>query len=170
MSILANYRRYAPFTADKLVDAVNSVLSIKGAQPITKRTLRFYTAQEVVAPPMGSPKFARYGYEHLLMLLGARARQDQGMKLDQIKVEVDEVKRGQYARMEQVVESWLGQAQVAQAQTASYDETEAGSLAGSEVVVRVRLTPNSVLEVSQNAPLRAELEAARDALQTLIAK
>jgi len=175
MSVLTAYRRYAPFKADQLVDAANTILSSVEAHGVTKRTLRFYTAQEVVPPPMGSPKFARYDYGHLLALLSARALQDRGKKLDQIRREVEDIRRGEFARLESVVENWLAQSRM----PPPYSVTETSPSYTSEKlpesirlgasVRRIALTPYATLEISEQAELKGELEAIVDVVKGLLA-
>ena len=174
MSLLTGYRRYAPFTIDKLLEAANAILASGGAAPVLKRTLRFYTSQKVVPRPLGSPKFARYGYEHLLILLASRALQDQGMKLQQIAHEVEEVKRGQFTRLEKLVEEWLSNRPIGlvrergDAYVVDTDEMTAKSLGIGQLVRQFPLTPNATLSVSGNVLIRAELEEARNAIEAML--
>lgn len=178
-SELSLYRQLAPFTADKLVDAANALLTAKRVHGITKRTLRFYTAQRVVPGPMGSPKFARYGYEHLLTLLAARALQDQGMKLEQIVVEVSEIKRGRLDRLEQLVDGWLSQSDdfpLAVAENrAGYAKGPArvGQALEAEVGSRVRrisVTRSCTLELGEGAVVETDVKAAIEYLNEFLEK
>ncbi|MBS1704745.1 MAG: MerR family transcriptional regulator [Armatimonadetes bacterium] len=171
MSVLATYRKYAPFTADRLIEAANVVLSNSGSPALSKRTLRFYTAQGVVPRPLGSPKFARYGYEHLLTLLAARALQDQGFKLHQIVSEVAEIQRGHFKRLESVVEGWLDHSQsvgTVREHGASYDEESEEEPNIGTASRFIQLTPNSSLTVVSRSTMKVELERARDAIDGLI--
>lgn len=162
-------------TADALVVVVNEFLSERGATLISKRTLRFYTAQDVVPSPMGSPKFARYGYEHVLSLLAARALQDQGQRLDQIRVETSEIHRGRLDRIEGLVEAWLAQGFGAGRRTARVREANAemGADAFSKLasmgssLVRISLTPNCTIEVVDTPSLATELDRAAKELRKL---
>ncbi len=179
---LREYRAHPPVTADMLVLTANEFLARRGAQLVSKRTLRFYTAQDVVPSPMGSPKFARYGYEHLLTLLAARALQDQGMKLDKIKTETSEIARGRFDRIEGLVEVWLGQASMVQGRAmsvresaAAYGETtEKDAFARLSKVghasLRIPLTQGCTLEVSDSPSLEAELTKAHKELGKVIEK
>lgn len=176
MSEITAYRRYAPFTADRLIDAANSILATNGSQPMTKRTLRFYTAQNVVPRPLGSPKFARYGYEHLLTLLSARALQDQGLKLEQIVNEVAEIRRGQLNRLENLVDNWLAHTRTTPSnfvrETAAVyavtGEDAPPAIRASHLVQRIQLTPSAVIEIASGTSIRTELEAARGAIDGLL--
>lgn len=89
MPTLSNYLRLAPFTLEELVDAANSVLRDRPKLHVTKRTVRYYVAERIVPPPVGSPKNARYGAEHLIRLVGARALADIGRSLPAVRTELD---------------------------------------------------------------------------------
>lgn len=174
MSILTAYRKYAPFTADRLIEAANAILGDKAGPMIAKRTLRFYTSQSVVPRPLGSPKFARYGYEHLLTMVAARALQDQGMKLAQIKEEVAEIRRGQFSRIERMIEDWMERSAYFRGVTvketiAEYGVTDvsAADFGGGNLVKTFQLTPYSTLHVAGNANFIDELKAVRTALERL---
>lgn len=173
---IKDLRSYPPMTADGVVLTVNEILANRGATLISKRTLRFYTSQDVVPAPMGSPKFARYGYEHLLSLLGARAMQDQGQKLDQIRMEMDEIRRGRLDRIEALVESWMGQTPPQRAKATrtvregsdSYQSNKLAKLGTARI--RIPLTTNCNLEVADSADMVQELERASRELSKLIEK
>ncbi len=174
MSVLASYKKLGPFNIDELVDAVNSLLRGKGIPPFTKRTLRFYIAREIVPPPMGSPKYARYGYEHMLGLVATRMLQDQGTKLDRIIKEVAEIQKGQFERMEERVEAWiaqprpsvlLGPLEVRESKS-GYGNKEKQLVLGSRVQ-RITLTRHSYLEVPEEG-IQTELPKALEELQKLV--
>ena len=74
---LSEYKAKAPYTVNELLAAVNSLM---GDEDMTVRTIRYYVGQGVLSRPYGAPKFARYGYEHLVCILGARMLQDKGWK------------------------------------------------------------------------------------------
>lgn len=177
MSLLSGYRKYAPFTADRLIEAANSLLPQTGVPEISKRTLRFYTAQGVVPRPLGSPKFARYGFEHLLTLLAARALQDRGMKLHQIVNEVEEIRRGQFARMESVVEDWIRHTNaiyshaVREPLPQDYDQPDtllAEQYGAGQLQRVINLSPSTSLSISGKAVLKEELDGARKAIESLL--
>ncbi|HRJ26813.1 MAG TPA: hypothetical protein PLO61_04795 [Fimbriimonadaceae bacterium] len=175
MSALAAYRKLAPFTADELVEAINKVLAVRGKPDFAKRTLRFYIAQRVASPPLGSAKFARYGYEHFLCILAARALRDQGMKIDRIVVEVDEIKRGRTDRMEKMVEEWLAQERpfagtsYVKEVVAAYTTDPGRDSSGIGVAVqRIPLTKNCFLEIFSDSDPKKELTQAAKELEKLL--
>lgn len=167
-------------TADGVVLTVNEVLADRGATLISKRTLRFYTSQDVVPSPMGSPKFARYGYEHLLSLLGARAMQDQGQKLDQIRVEMSEIRRGRLDRIEALIDSWISQVPPQRAKSARLAKESSESIGAMNSFnklakmgttrLRIPLTTNCGLEIADSSDMVQELERASRELTKLIEK
>lgn len=177
MSLLSAYRKYAPYTADTLIDACNAVLSSSGMTPMSKRTLRFYTAKSVVPRPLGSPKFARYGYEHLLTLLASRALQDQGLKLHEIEKEVQEIRRGQFARLEKLVEEWLvhntrNMTGLVKESATVYSTTPENltciDYAGGTAYRTFQLSPRTTLHIEGTAVLKKELEAAQEVIAGLL--
>lgn len=173
---LKEHRSHPPYTVDALVSAANSFLQPRGAAPVTKRTLRFYTTQGVVPSPLGSPKFARYGYEHLLTLLAARALQDQGSKLEQIRDDVREIADGKVDRIEGVVDVWLAQRPATRGRVLQVreDRAEYGAktklAAVSQPTVRIQLTETASLELKEEVASSESLVAAHKALGKLIEK
>ncbi|MBL8086615.1 MAG: MerR family transcriptional regulator [Chthonomonas sp.] len=140
---------------------------------MTKRTLRFYTTQGVVPRPLGSPKFARYGYDHLLSLLASRALQDQGLKLEQIKHELSDLSRGQVSRIESVVEDWLTRNEMPELSDSVREAIEAyepkhESSIGGAMTRTLQLTPHSMLVMGANQPIQQELSAIMSALEILV--
>jgi len=173
--MISAYRKYAPFTADKLIDAANAILGASELPAISKRTLRFYTAQGVVPRPLGSPKFARYGYEHLLTILTARALQDQGNKLHQIKQECEDIRRGQFTRFEKLVEDWLtsagrivpGVREMIPAETTP-DKITAEEFGTGVPTRSIAVTPNCTVLINSKAQVKKELLAAREAIDGIL--
>ena len=88
MSTLESYRDVAPFSARELVNAANSILRNKPDLEISERTLRYYVSQDLLPPPEGPTKFARYSFNHLVALAAIRFLQDQGISLDRIRAEI----------------------------------------------------------------------------------
>ncbi|MBA3724975.1 MAG: MerR family transcriptional regulator [Armatimonadetes bacterium] len=87
MPELEDYSNLGPFSPDELVDAVNTVLGQRGRTPIfTRRTLRYYVSEGLIPPPEGPPKYSRYIFEHLRLIVNAKRMQDQGMRLDEVRV------------------------------------------------------------------------------------
>ena len=176
---LKNYRTTPPMTADALILVVNEFLSDRGALLISKRTLRFYTSQGVVPHPLGSPKLARYGYEHLLSLLASRALQDQGQRIDNIRMEVAEIARGRYDRLETVVVHWLSQASEKPGRVMKVREGAAGKPANmndpftiltkrGSTGVKIQISPSCTLEVSDTVNVRRDLKSALKELTRIV--
>lgn len=86
---LLPYANMPPCTAKELIAHANKVLRAMGLPDVQIRTLRFYIAQGVVPPPVGSPKFARYEFSHLNSLVILRMMQNQGMRLAEIKGQIE---------------------------------------------------------------------------------
>jgi DNA-binding transcriptional MerR regulator len=177
---IKEFRSHPPFTADVLILRANELLAARGAQIISKRTLRFYTGQDVVPKPLGSPKFARYAYEHLLSLVAARALQDQGQKLQQIKQEVSEVARGRLDRLESLVDKWMDNGVSVSGRFAQIKEGTADFAGDTEMDaiktitklgtsnLRVRLSGAVSLEISDTASIKAELGKAHKELGRIL--
>ena len=87
MPELEDYANLGPFSADELVEAVNTVLGQRDRTPVfTRRTLRYYVSEGLIPPPEGPPKYSRYIFEHLVLIVDAKRMQDQGMRLDEVRV------------------------------------------------------------------------------------
>jgi DNA-binding transcriptional MerR regulator len=104
---LESYRKLAPFTIDELVDAANSALRSKPKLQVTKRTVRYYIAEGIVSHPQGAPKYARYSFEALLRLIGARCLLDQGQTLESSRKMLDGLIVKSVPEAVAAVESWL---------------------------------------------------------------
>ena len=166
---LKEHRSLPPCSVDALLDHANALLSKRGASLVSKRTLRYYTTQDLVPSPLGSPKFARYTYEHLLSLLAARALQDQGKKLDQIKEELSEMTTGNFNQIEDLVLEWLGHSPAPKSRFTHVRESRANYAAeGSAKVVaelsavgqssiRIPLAAGITLEISDSPSPSADL-------------
>jgi len=164
---IIEFRGIAPLTVDQLIVAVNEVLASRGVNLFSKRTLRYYTTQGIVPSPMGSPKFARYGYEHILCLVGARAMQDMGRKIDQIRPEVQEVHRGRFDRIEKVVTDWSENDAAARNRSLAaheyreeFDETRTKLVKMATMVGRIPLSPYAMLEIGDCPDVGAEIKKA----------
>jgi DNA-binding transcriptional MerR regulator len=186
---LLDYAKYAPYTIDQLVTNANSVLRERPRLQVSKRTVRYYISEGVLPAPHGSPKFARYGMEHFVMLVGARCLQDQGMRLEVCKKTLAMMlSRGQEHAMKEV------QAMV---DTSSPSGAEEGRMvnepsgyareelpihmhrekpprpsmrlrAQPETVRRVPLDFGLVLETPADEPLEESLRRARYALEQIL--
>jgi len=93
---LENFRSCAPFDIDELADAAARLLRARPADrtrrkdgaksddEISPRTIRYYISQGLLPGHRGSPKHARYGFEHLVGVVAIRAYQDLGHRLEQV--------------------------------------------------------------------------------------
>lgn len=177
---LKEHRSLPPCSVDALLDHANALLSKRGASLVSKRTLRYYTTQDLVPSPLGSPKFARYTYEHLLSLLAARALQDQGRKLDEVRVELSQIAAGNLNQIEEMVLEWLGHGPAPKARFTHVRESRANyDAAGSAEVVsklsavgqssiRIPLAAGITLEMSDSPSPNADLIKAHKELGKLI--
>lgn len=175
MRSVKEFKKMAPFTADELVHAAQSLLPSHYGTPFSKRTLRFYIARNVVSRPLGSPKFARYGYEHLLQLMATRMYQDQGLKLESVSEELQELVGNRLQALEDQVENWLGRQRVdryvVRERAAMYDANpnpSRGTVPGEVEVRRIRLTDEITLELPAREDLHAQLETASEKIKALL--
>lgn len=154
---LAAYRKTAPYKVGELLHALDTLL---GRGVITIRTLRFYGSRGIVPRPLGAPKYARYGYEHLLSILAAKMLQDRGQKLDLIATDLAPIREGRFDSFEEEVEAWLT-GNTAREIPKRYRHSDRSAR-------RIALTPHCTVEVESSADLRQALEEARPALDMLI--
>ncbi|MCE9557744.1 MAG: MerR family transcriptional regulator [Armatimonadetes bacterium] len=160
---LYQVKQSAPYHIDDLLTVANDILAFKGLQQVIKRTLRFYIQNGLVPRPIGSPKFARYEYRHLLSLVGARTCQDHGMKLNQIKENLearwkDESELLRFVREQLEMRSVTVQRNSGVREAVHVVDTRA-----------LKLTENSVLHINKSANLGEELTAIREAISEMIA-
>lgn len=171
MTSIKDFASRAPYTADDLVAIVQELLPRYPNQVFTKRTMRFYIAQGVVHRPLGSPKFARYSYEHLLQLLATRMLQDQGYKLEYISKYNNDFWDGDTKKVEADLDKWLVRVRSA-TMTVKERRREYGGksmlLPGQEDVSRVRLTEDVVLELRPLDQRREQLERALKRLMEMV--
>jgi DNA-binding transcriptional MerR regulator len=187
-SRLTFYQGLAPFSIEELVDAANSVLQHRPRLKVTRRTVRYYVQEGVLPPPAGSPKFARYGYDHLLRIVGARCLQDLGSSLGTVRETLDRDLRGDVAADTAAVEGWLamrpghgvrpqGHMDVAShlaPSALSPDSSEAFANRSSSRSPEARsafvlqLTPHSSLTVTGPHDLQEELRAAAEAIEQFL--
>ncbi|HEY0866358.1 MAG TPA: MerR family transcriptional regulator [Fimbriimonas sp.] len=107
MGRLETYGKLAPFTIDELVEAANSVLRDNPRLQVAKRTVRYYIAEGIVPPPTGAPKYARYPFESLLRIVGARSLLDQGVPLERSREMLDRLLKERGSQAVSQVEEWL---------------------------------------------------------------
>lgn len=192
MPTIADYLRLAPYSLDELVAATNGVLRGHPRLEVSRRTLRYYVAQGVLPPPSGPPKYARYEGEHLLRAVALRAISARGRTLAEAQRETesllglstDETAREIRARVDAldreatVAEIELGELRAsgpppapdAPSPVSSSPAPRPRSVATlpGERVVRLRLAPGIVLEVSGSTVGREALQDAKDAIQILL--
>jgi DNA-binding transcriptional MerR regulator len=95
---LREYRNLAPWNLHDLSILVGAVLHASAVTPInaaaratpTQRTIRFYVARGLVAPPEGRGTAATYTYRHFLQLLCIKLRQMEGATLAAITRDMED--------------------------------------------------------------------------------
>ncbi|MEE8134659.1 MAG: MerR family transcriptional regulator [Gemmatimonadales bacterium] len=93
---LREYRKLAPWRLRDLATVIGAVLEASGIRPVNaaaalrpnERTIRFYVARTLVAPPEGRGTAAIYSYRHLLQVLFIKLRQMEGATLEKIHEEL----------------------------------------------------------------------------------
>lgn len=85
---LSTFEHSPPMSANELLEAANRLLRQSTNQRVTERTLRYYVAKDLVPPPAGPPKLARYMFRHLVCLVAIKILQDLGFSLDGVKQEI----------------------------------------------------------------------------------
>lgn len=97
MPNLSDYASLVPFgKIDELVDAANSILRLRPRLQVSPRTVRYYASPDIGILPRhsGSPKFPRYGLEHLARLVAARLLLDSGETLQSAREQIEGVFAG----------------------------------------------------------------------------
>ncbi len=95
---LRQYQQLAPWNLHDLASVAGALLEASGVRPTnaaaktrpTDRTIRYYVAQGLMAPPEGRGTSATYSYRHLLQILLIKLRQMEGVPLSQIGTELEE--------------------------------------------------------------------------------
>ena len=95
---LRQYRQLAPWNLHDLASVASALLEASGVRPTnaaaktrpSDRTIRYYVAQGLMAPPEGRGTSATYSYKHLLQILLIKLRQMEGVPLSQIGTELEE--------------------------------------------------------------------------------
>ncbi len=95
---LRQYRHLAPWNLHDLASVAGALLEASGVRPTnaaaqtrpSDRTIRYYVAQGLMAPPEGRGTSATYSYRHLLQILLIKLRQMEGVPLSQIGPELEE--------------------------------------------------------------------------------
>ncbi len=92
------YRQLAPWNLHDLASVAGALLEASGVRPTnaaaktrpSDRTIRYYVAQGLMAPPEGRGTSATYSYRHLLQILLIKLRQMEGVPLSRIGTELEE--------------------------------------------------------------------------------
>jgi len=162
---------------DELLSIAHSLLRDKTGHDVNIRLLRYYTSEGILPKAIGSPKFARYGYEHLVGLLAARALLDQGRKLEEAKQTIEGIHQGDIGEAERIAEEWLGTERVmfsprslALSRTDRDEKPLFNLFREAQSVLRIPLTKRTTLEVSGDTDIDRELGEALRKLERLLAK
>lgn len=170
MPSLRDYESLAPFTIDELVDAANSLTRDRPRLKVSLRTVRFYISRELLPRPLGAPKVARYGMEHLLRVVAYRCMQDSGQSLEESNSAMDLVIHDLPAAIEHVellLQDRLRRFPPASTPQSLVAQPNLIRQQKHETVTRIRLTPSAVLEISAEVVDRRCL---RDAVEALTAQ
>jgi len=163
--LLRQYKRRAPFNIAGLIVAGNEIFVKFGLPEIQIRTLRFYIQNQVVDRPVGSPKFARYNFRHLLQLVGARVLQDRGLKLAEAIAHLDSPNVDDDTMVDRVTEFLEGSV-VRMRSAPAVRETRASY--GEPSMRQLKLTDQATVYVPQNSNLRDALIELRTAISDLV--
>ncbi len=95
---LRQYRQIAPWNLHDFTAVTGALLEASGVRPTnaaakaqpSDRTIRYYIARGLMAPPEGRGTAATYSYRHLLQLLVIKLRQMEGAPLSSIARELKE--------------------------------------------------------------------------------
>lgn len=178
MPDLRDYRKLEPYSVDELLSIAHALLRDKAGHDVSVRLLRYYTSEGILPKAIGSPKFARYGYEHLVGMLAARALLDQGRKLEEAKQAIEGIHQGETEVAERIAEEWLGTVRAPASppslrfSMSSYPQEmqSFSTFREAQNVLRIPLTKRSTLEVSGDADIDRELSEALRKLERLLAK
>ena len=99
LSILREYRNLAPWSLRDMATLAGAILESSGVRPLNaaasarprERTIRFYVARGLLAPPNGRGTAATYAYRHILHVLHIKLRQMEGFTLETIAQELGEM-------------------------------------------------------------------------------
>ncbi|HKO16261.1 MAG TPA: MerR family transcriptional regulator [Gemmatimonadaceae bacterium] len=99
IALLRVHARHAPWNARGLAAHVTGLVDAAGMRPTnasaraapSARAIRFYVANGLLDRPEGTGTAATYNYRHFLQLLAIKIRQREGITLDLIKRELQEL-------------------------------------------------------------------------------
>ena len=99
VALLRAHAKHAPWNARGLAAHVTALVDAAGVRPTntsaraapSARAVRFYVASGLLDRPEGTGTAATYGYRHFLQLVAVKIRQREGVTLDIIKREMQEL-------------------------------------------------------------------------------
>lgn len=99
IALLRAHARHAPWNARGLAAHVTALVDAAGVRPTnasaraapSARAIRFYVANGLLDRPEGTGTAATYNYRHFLQLLAIKIRQREGVTLEIIKTEMQEL-------------------------------------------------------------------------------
>lgn len=99
VALLRAHSRLAPWNARGLAAHVSALVDAAGVRPTntsaraapSARSVRFYVASGLLDRPEGAGTAATYGYRHFLQLVAVKIRQREGVTLDVIRKEMQEL-------------------------------------------------------------------------------
>lgn len=180
MPTLHDYASLAPFgKVDELVDAANSILRQRPRLRVSARTVRYYAGPEVgiLPKPSGSPKFPRYGMEHLIRLVAARCMLDSGETLLSARAEIDRMflggleqalDRTQALVAQEPFEAPLAATMVMEARAPFRMDIDGRSSGSWTRTWRLRLAQGITLEVADHRDRHEALLEAKRAIEEII--
>lgn len=97
--LLRSHARHAPWNARGIAAHATALVDAAAMRPtnaaaraaLSARAIRFYVANGLLDRPEGTGTAATYHYRHLLQLLLIKIRQREGMTLEKIKQELQEM-------------------------------------------------------------------------------
>src|SRR5918912_273109 len=97
--LLRAHARHAPWNARGLAAHATALVDAAAMRPTnaaaraepSARAVRFYVASGLLDRPEGTGTAATYNYRHLLQILHIKIRQREGLTLDKIKKELQDV-------------------------------------------------------------------------------
>jgi len=159
MPTIESYESLSPFTLEEIVAAVNSVLRDQPSLKIQGRTVRFYISNNLLPPPQGGPKFARYSMEHLLRIVAIRRWMDEGISLEQA---ARRIQAGEHGGKRDAYPNENSRSRQKEAAPQNLAPESTG-----KAFNRIQLTQHLALEVADGADLELEIMGAIDALFAL---
>lgn len=172
LSLLRAHARHAPWNARGLAAHVGALVDSAGLRPTntsaratpTARAVRFYVASGLMDRPEGTGTSATYNYRHFVQLLAIKLRQREGLTLEAIKRELQEVTGDALER--RVAQALAPILQTSMAASAARDGDEAAMWR------RIRVADGVELHVRDDSPAANEdvVVAMREAVRTALGR